>query len=813
LATQKYLIAAFKTGLEKDIAPWMLPEDAFSLLNNAFVFRGRVIKRFGSSFLNLTVASNITQLYSRLKIDTGIATDGAGNAVGNVPGIKYGIGQMFSIGDEMFTVVANGAPAALLSTGNGTGTYNTVTGAFTFNGADSQLTTIYFYPADPVMGFANLETSEINKEPTIAFDTQFAYQYDGTQWNRLAGGDDTWTGTNSQFFWTTNWRGSESYVFILFATNFTNETQTIFDPARWYNPLTTTWTDFKPVVNGTYRLRSGRIIIPFHDRLLFLNTLENEEGSNIGTSNAATGKFTLTPFNPPGGVVVGSSFLIGTNLFTVTSIAAGPQVMTVEGIGKVLATGTWDSATFTVDIIGNNENKKMPVFFLPNNGTGTMRNFGNRCRFSQNGNPLKTNGMIDLIGKGGFIEAATKESIISAEFIKDHLIVYFERSTWEFVYLANQVQPFRWQRINTELGAESTFSSVSFDKEVIAIGNVGVHSCNGANVSRIDQKIPDDIYEIHNGLQGITRVHGIRDFFVECIYWTVPDPEDDPNENPTFPTRLLVYNYENGTWAYFNDSITAFGYYQDASNDFERYVVCGNQQGFTFLALSLKGIVTIGQEIFSTRNAGALQITNITIGANTVTFTVINHNLPLTTYVYIENVIGVAGLNGNIFEILVVTNDTFTIPLTAAIVGVYNGAGTIARVTPPDIDTKQFNFFVSNDRNVFIQKINFLIDSDVGNVTIDYFNSFSFMNMIEESKLTGTILGTGTLALAPYASVPFETFQKSLWHPIYLQADGENIKLKIYLSKAQTLNVTYAHSGFVLHAMLIYAMPTSSIQQ
>ena len=98
------------------------------------------------------------------------------------------------------------------------------------------------------------------------------------------------------------------------------------------------------------------------------------------------------------------------------------------------------------------------------------------------------------------------------------------------MYTGNQVLPFIWQKINTELGAESTFSVVPFDKVILGVGNVGIHACNGANVERIDDKIPDEVFRIHNENEGVQRVYGIRDYDVEMVYWTFPSQE----ENSTF---------------------------------------------------------------------------------------------------------------------------------------------------------------------------------------------------------------------------------------------------------------------------------------
>src|SRR5690606_10613311 len=93
-------------------------------------------------------------------------------------------------------------------------------------------------------------------------------------------------------------------------------------------------------------------------------------------------------------------------------------------------------------------------------------------------------------GQGNSLVASTMEDIVSCEFIKDRLIVFFERSTYEFVFTGNQAFPFAFQQLNTELGSESTFSVVPFDKVALTIGNVGIHECNAVNVQRIDQKIP-----------------------------------------------------------------------------------------------------------------------------------------------------------------------------------------------------------------------------------------------------------------------------------------------------------------------------------
>lgn len=719
MAVDRFMIAPLESGLQQNVRPWLIPDDAFAQLNNAYIFRGRVRKRFGSFLLNGSVDSSVAQLYSRLAINVA-TTDGAGNAAGTVPGTIFKVGQLFSVGDEIFTVYQNGA---MKSTGSATGTYNTATGAFSIAGADA-LTTVYFYPAEPVMGLITYETSNINDEPVIAFDTQFAYQYLAGHWERLDVefyvGAAQWSGSNSQFFWGVTYRGIEAYESILFVTNYNAP-----DFIHYWDG--TQWDLLSPQIDDDGNtITTARLIVPFKDRLVFLNTVEN-----IG---------------------------------------------------------------------------------------GTDRTFVNRARFSQNGNPLQGDAWReDIVGKGGFIDAPTKEAIITCEILKDRLIVFFETSTWELVYTGNQILPFVWQQINSELGAESTFSHVPFDKVILGVGNVGIHACNGANVDRIDQKIPDSVFNIHNDNEGPLRVYGIRDYFNEMVYWSFPSEENDP----IFPNRVLVYNYRTGSWAFNDDSITCFGYIQNVSgitwastpDSWEesveiwnsgvlqgkfRNILAGNQEGFTFV---------ISADKRGTRNAPALQITNIT--GPTATLTIVDHNLSNNDFVVVENAQGITSLNGNVYPVFVVDANTIRF-FDAQVVGTYTGGGTVARVSRIDILTKQYNFYAKEDRNAAISRVNFQFDKTVnGEITVDYYASTSDISLIQDGITNGSVLGTSVVETKPYPDNTLELFQSRLWHPMYLQAEGEFIQLRLYLSDAQLQDTSIAWSDFELHSFIIYAQRTS----
>lgn len=753
----RFLIAPYDkdSGLQTNVKPWLVPDEAFAQLENAYVFRGRVRKRFGSRWLGDTQVSTRLRIALKDNLGNPVVTNGAGNAADTVPGGVGAVGQIFSIGTVVYTVYALGA-SPLLSSGIGAGTFDTATGAYTFAGAPAN-TQVYWYPSLPVMGLLSREENAVNDEPVVGFDTRFAYQYSGTGWERLDGetnpGDASWTGDNAEFFWGTTWTGADAFTKVFFVTNF-NESEPNY--MRYF--LSGNWNTFRPLLTSvtvggtttTTNLDMARIIVPFKNRLVCFNTWESET--------------TVTPPAPP--------------------------VITQQN------------------------------------------NYVNRCRYSQIGSPIPTGPDFfewrqDVPGRGNAIDAPTTEAIITVEFVKDRLIVFFERSTWELVYTGNQAYPFAWQQINTELGAESTFSVVPFDKVAIGVGNVGIHACNGTNVDRIDSKIPDKVFDIHNVDGGVFRVYGIRDYYTEMIYWTFPSV-DQTNTDP-YPNRILVYNYATGTWAFNDDSITAFGYFQPTQGVLWssttvswgdsvpwgagslqakfRQVVAGNQEGYTFIVDSDE-----------TTNAPALQITNMAIAANVITLTVINHNMRQGEFIYLQDIVGTGNLNllnDAIFEIVTVT-DANTIVINfndgagTIIAGVYAGNGVIARVSKINILTKEYNFYGDKGRNIYVQKVDFMVDrTDGGALEVDYFVSTSVDPLLADSVLTDALLGTGTLETSAYATVPFEANATRVVHPCYLQADGEFIQLQLTMSPTQMVSTAVRDADFQMHYMLFWTIPSS----
>lgn len=789
MAFEKFLIAPLKTGLQTNLRPWQILDDAFVELQNAYIFRGRLRKRFGSRLMGTS------QLLSRLRINLG-NTNGSGAYSSTVPGHVFQPGQAFSVGDQIFTVYATGTPAAMLSTGTGSGTYNTSTGAVSITGA-AATTAVYFYPGLPVMALFQYEIGKLNNHPTYACDTEFIYIFSpGSGWSRS--GTAVFKGSNSNYFWTTNWQGSITSAAsnpVLIISNF-NATlgggaPAATDDPMWVTPNGSSWYPlnassamlgtgasnssgffFLPAGNAPYTgpfVQTARIVAPFKNRLLLLNTVEN------------------------------------------------------------------DNSTYST---------------AP--GTGTATAYTNRCRYSFNGTPFAVNAWYEpnqadnvpnTAAGAGYIDAPTEEQIVSAEFIKDRLIVYFERSTWELAYTGNEVLPFVWQKLNTELGSQSTFSTVPFDQDVLTIGGTGVHACNGSNVRRIDDIIPDKIFDDFSAqASSVIRTVGIRDFDTELVYWAFLS-EEAAARGTVFPDQILVYNYQSGSWAINDDCFTTFGYLEqqtdltwqssapitweqfngtwisavDDAN--ERQIVAGTPEGF---------VLIINAD--ESRNAASMQITNISFAATGIlTLTVYNHNLSDnalefpndTDFVLLENIVAdtasSAFLNGTIWPIYqVVDTDTITINTNGGLVtGTYYGGGTLARVSGIEILTKAFNPYDKKDANVYIQRIDYAVQrTAAGEITIDYYPGQSPVSMIQGGTASQAIMGTSVLETSAYDPIlyPLEQYQTMLWHPVYFQCVAESIQFFLYFTPQQMTNPDISLSDFELEGFILYTTQAGRMQ-
>jgi len=136
----------------------------------------------------------------------------------------------------------------------------------------------------------------------------------------------------------------------------------------------------------------------------------------------------------------------------------------------------------------------------------------------------------------------------------------FSTAFARFIYTGNDVNPFLFYVINSELGGGSVFSAINTDSGMLSRGTRGFTLTSQTNSQRFDLEIPDRNFQISLANNGSERLTAIRDFENEWIYFTYPSN----NIGTVFPNQTLFYNYRDHSFAIFDETYTHYGTFRKA---------------------------------------------------------------------------------------------------------------------------------------------------------------------------------------------------------------------------------------------------------
>ncbi len=764
---EKLVVGPVNKGLKLNREPFVIDNDSFPVLVNAYQWRGRIKRKRGTSPL------------TRLQRQIG-TTDGSGNAtITIVPGnITSGL-VSFSVGINIFTDPGTGGtPVTLLTNGPGTATLNLTTGVLTILGAPINTPVIYF-PTIPVMGLEDFTVVFSEFPNTIAFDTIYSYNIsvlspftanDVSFYKNPPSGVPvgyvakaaltpiTWNGQDYQQFWTTNYQGA------LWATNGINIPFNITNIGMQFAPKATiTYVSNTPTTLTVTITNCPLVVGDF----VFANEWTGGTGLNWqagfvtaaapNTPPLATKTITITfpnaalsagPFIP--GILQYLTNRSNTTLDNIRWFDGDPSG--ASGLGWVNFMPPISQSNFSIGdlppaiyyLVGARmivpfKDRLLFLGVVVQTSTGAPIYLQDTVVYSQNGTPYYTSSFTnitptidnptlagitfnpilvpvnqiatapayfsDSTGFGGFITAGIDQAINTVNNNEDVLLVGFEKAQSRLVYTGDDILPFTLFLVNSELGAASTFSSITFDKGAFTIGHRGISATSQTGSERIDLEIPDQVFEFSLANNGTERTTAQRDFINEWVYfsYSVNNPNDDTTT--VYPNQTLQYNYRDDSWAIFNENYTHYGQFRKQSgltwatlNDngiftwegwnspwnssattlFDPIVIGGNQQGFVVV-----------RDSATTREAKSLTIQNF--NGNTVTCP--NHGMNVGDYIIIADAIGAIStqVNGVIFSISNVTQNTFDLVNAISSTGSdYNGGATVQRIYIPFVMTKQF---------------------------------------------------------------------------------------------------------------------------
>lgn len=176
-----------------------------------------------------------------------------------------------------------------------------------------------------------------------------------------------------------------------------------------------------------------------------------------------------------------------------------------------------------------------------------------RIRWSKIDDP--TTWRADIPGQGSGLDAATNEEIVGAGIIHDVLVVALERSIWLFEYTGGYTPPFRWRRIKGNLEINAIYGTIETEQMVIFIGHGGIYACDGVNVQRLDDKIPDFTIEDIN-IEYFNKVCAVYDRGLDQVLISYPSTQSSTEND-----RTLAFGLKDGWFAEYNFGMHALGSY------------------------------------------------------------------------------------------------------------------------------------------------------------------------------------------------------------------------------------------------------------
>jgi hypothetical protein len=623
---EKIYIGNFSKGLTQNRLPFVIDNDSFPVLVNAYSWRGRVKRKRGTSLigrlqvqapsmsLGLSLANpwTFTLPFPALPIAPGSVTI----TIATLP--------------SPIVFIDNGEGVLTSATPGNSGTINYLTGSVTLTTSTvpgvSAAATLSYNPNLPVMGLKDFVQNTIPSAAgfnaqyplLLAFDTKRAYQINtvnnfyNVSFYKSTNVPVIWSGTDYQQFWTVNYENA------LWATN--------GKPGFYFMGGI---TNIVPTGSATLTLN---ITLPGNGLVLgdyiFLYEI-TETFNNLQTSlNGVSGKVT-TPGNPTFTITVSSNlnppvaatyrtyvsggiiqYLTGTQSGSGDGIrwydgdpTGGSGLPNTPGLGWVnfapplTQSGTvfgFDNLTpkqyYLVGATAILPFKDRLLFFGPYIQSVTDVNATqliDTVIWSWNGTPYYSaptpvaNGTaslgfdptaywVNVTGKGGYLSAGIQQSIVTATRNEDVILVGFTNKQTRFIYTGNDLFPFLFYAINSEFGSSSTFSGVTLDKGALTIGSYGIFLTTQESSQRIDLSIPDLVFNITK--TGVSKVTGQPNFASQRVNSSRDFFKEwvyfsyPHSASPwDYPTQTFLYNYRDDTWAILYENYTAHGLFRRIS--------------------------------------------------------------------------------------------------------------------------------------------------------------------------------------------------------------------------------------------------------
>lgn len=910
----KILVGPYTKGLRDDLFPFNIDNDSFPTLINAYQWRGRVKRKRGTAPL-----CRLYRQIDTSTIQTNGSGSFSGNILSALESGSSVVFNSISVGSDNFTDPASNGILVGSSGGSGTINYSTgaltLTGAPISTNIEFE-----YYPTLPVMGLedANLEPTSFLQ--VIGFDTKYSYNLstnppfsvtDITFYNNPISGSYSgyvsktsptpfvWNGEDYQQFGSVNYEGalwvingitipfnsSDTTIglqiaHIISVTVITTTTVTLNITAHglvvgdfvFINEVaTTTGINFQTGYVTTVT-DANNVIVTFPDATIatngtggiaqYLTSSSAKPGfdcirfySNLSPSQGTATTSGWVNFMPPlSSAIFGIADLPDAQYYLAGASIVLPFKDRLMFIGPVVQTST-GKPIYLQDTVIYSQNGT-PYYTASFSGAISPSTTYYPILTPLNQSSTVNSWWEDQTGLGGYITAGFQSAINTASANEDVIIMGFGDRQARFAYTGNDILPFQFFVINSELGSGSTFSAINLDRGILSMGSRGFIITSQIESRRIDLDIPNHIFQIDLLNQGSHRICAARDYINEWVYFSYPSNAAAQNDlNPVYNTQTLQYNYRDQTWGLFNETYTTYGLFRQTTG--WTWATIGeqfptwedwNEPWDSSSTTQLQPIVIAGntQGFVVQRGIGTAEAPSLTIQAMSgATITSANHCLNAGDYITISGTITSVpiNLNGFVFSVTSVTNDTFGLspnPFPASYT--YLGGGTITRFCVPFIASKAFPVAWEYGRKTRLGPQQYLLSATPsGQVTLyiflsqNYADSISSQNAYNFSPVTPALdpLNSGLIYSTVLYTCPESTNlgltaantnlqmnatpatgtspQQQIWHRVNTSLIGDTVQVGITLNDSQMRDPTLTNqvAEIELSAMVLDVSPSS----
>jgi hypothetical protein len=567
-----FLISNLRYGLEEGLQPWLIPQDAWATLTNAYLRRGVLCKRNGMI--------EFTRMVHAVA-DEAIGALGTDHYTGTLAEFPIRVGDLsFTDGTLLLEDDGDGTLS-----GDGTGTIVYTTGVYdiTFSGnTTGAVTADYdFYPGLSLVGiegYSNLTTTETD---LMVFDKRRCGKWDTTN-EKLedTNGVDVWTGGDFDYFWGCNarnylyvtnnvdrikrWTGSAWQTLLMDVSLYTAG---IVSPTALGIGTTAekiASTAFQYYINGIVYSKSA---------VAAGTAFSAADTINVGAAGGSFWGIWAVQINTAGTISTKSPAADQTYANEAAAIVDLPDAdtgnvrigyVTVQSNAGVSWVANTGDLTPTSDCLDSNfyntaadslvsvSSCKFLIFYKER--IVSLRPFEGGTLHPQRARWCKPEDHTDWTNDG-YVDAPTNDWIMACDFIGENLVVWFENSVWRLKYTSDATLPFEWEQIDVTTGCYAPFSGFNYNDVMAAVGATNIVETDNLRVYEIDQKIPDVVIGMDQSQ--FEKIYSIPIQELQQVLISYPEVDDTEN------THSICYNYADKSWSRYDFGFNIYGFYKE----------------------------------------------------------------------------------------------------------------------------------------------------------------------------------------------------------------------------------------------------------